>query len=499
MTDQTLIVILLATGAFCISVAVVLWGRGSSIASGLRFLQAEQYDPAKGSLPVEAIPMHLGPELVRSHWNGTPVVLLALRVTGLKRGNLGRIVRSTMRVDETCYDVDRSTVLVSLRGTSFSTLEPALRRFCLALQAAGGRGIDVGAAACPAHGSEVSQLVKLATTSMIPAEDVLVSGPNTLVNAVTRRPKVTGITLASFWFGLIWVAALGFLTSVSQFDSKFMPIGTAVGVSLALLAAGFVRDHRVPFPTWVRRSRRKLERESGVFRPRGELFSALAVSALMVGTAAGALAATGRDARLITDASIIVSAGVVGVLGGRFLGSIARWVAVAMAVAVGAGIAVWWNVANPGINDVASWTLAACVAGVCLGSVLALIIRRPMLVMGAILVAGVGSTVALELVDASARLLEIRSYVYIWTPGGVVRSGAGVVAAAAALGALIAACRMPLMRVALSCGIGAAIATVLRWIDGFNGTPASAIVALSALAILGPVLAGRTTRSLKSK
>lgn len=506
-------VALVTIGAFLGSVGVVLLIRAAIMRRRIEFLQAERFDPAVETLPQVAVPMHLGPELVRSEWHGNPVTVVGLRATGIRTRTMARALRRVVRSDEACYVVGRGRVAVALRDVAAVHTAPAIERFAWCLSLSGARRVDVGIAAFPAHAREAGLLVRISQRAQVPIEHALVelqSGvevPSFIERGMRSATRgwggrtaawLFGIPLASAWLimatgvsvGLLILAPI--LVGSSASESRLVVLILALGAVANTVLGGLVRAPAEPTAPLIDRDGVSELRRLGYRHHRAEGVVAVLGGAVLAALAVASLLVQGDSAQLVYSLAVVAAVVVVASGGGRALSGVGiAYPLLGLTALIVVGIE--WVAASPSAVGVA----LVLVGAIATGTMVQRLVRAPSAILAAIVVGSALAGVAVSQL-AQVRDLTIRQTLVVGLPDARPVS-VGTIIAAAAIGALATRAQLPFVRLAMGMAAGAAAAVYLQSLGNATAVPTSAAMACVAILVSGTALArpGRNNGSAR--
>lgn len=175
----------------------------------LHTAQEELVDRETGLLPRSALRVRLGAELAWAATSSTPVAVAALRIRGSRFTHAARVLRHSMREEESAFLLGEQRVAVELWGAGPAAAADAVHRLGDDLARAGHPVVDVGVACAPRDGSDVETLVGIAQRDLRPVDDPQLPGHD--VDGAGQARSASAHVVALLSGVLPWFAAMGFV------------------------------------------------------------------------------------------------------------------------------------------------------------------------------------------------------------------------------------------------------------------------------------------------
>jgi hypothetical protein len=191
-----------AVAAFLVVLAIGVSLAAARLRRQLDQAEEELVDAETGLLPRSAVRVRLGAELAWASTTRVPLAVAVLRIRGSRFTAAARVLRSSMREEESAFLLRDQRVAVELWGADADDASIATRRLGEDLARAGHPVVDAGVACAPRDGSDVETLLAAAQRDLRPIDD-------------PRQPGLGSSPLATLARVLPSFAALGLVLLVA--------------------------------------------------------------------------------------------------------------------------------------------------------------------------------------------------------------------------------------------------------------------------------------------
>jgi hypothetical protein len=191
-----------AAAAFLVVLAIGVQAAAAGLRRELDEAEEELVDGPTGLLPRSAVRVRLGAELAWASTSRVPLAVAVLRIRGSRFTAAARVLRRSMREEESAFLLRDQRVAVELWGAEPEDAAIATRRLGEDLARAGHPVIDAGLACAPRDGRDVETLLAAAQRDLRPIDD-------------PRQPGLGSSALATLARVLPAFAALGLVLLVA--------------------------------------------------------------------------------------------------------------------------------------------------------------------------------------------------------------------------------------------------------------------------------------------